>query len=296
MIYIIGTGRIARQYVIALRQIGRNYLVIGRSKSSVDAFNSEMNENALSGGLSNLKIEEDSFFINCVGIPDLHNVNVEISRFDPKLVLVEKPVYTSVKLAEKHAKWYEGRSEYVVATNRIFYDSVRELRRLLEKDCPVSCHFEFNERLYLIDPKDWNADILMNWTLANSVHVIHTVFSLIGLPCLVNLNKVNCKTDMTRYDLFTGHGKTHLDVLFSFNSNSMVKGSWFIEIKSLNHVYRLSPMEELYVDDELVVSESPGAKPGFLNMLNSFILLQKKDFSTVSDFTKEIIDLKEIYA
>ena len=166
---------------------------------------------------------------------------------------------------------------------------------MLVKDPPISCHFEFNERLHDLNPKEWSRDVLMNWALANSVHVINTVFKLIGQPSFIDVNKLNLNYSLTRYDLYVGHGYTTSNVFFTFNSNWVVKGSWFIEIKSLNHSYRLSPMEELFVDGKSLIAAPSGVKPGFQNMLTSFIQLKKKNFYTVWEFTKELIELKELY-
>ena len=50
----------------------------------------------------------------------------------------------------------------------------------------ISVHFEFTEWIHTINPEDYDDESLNKWIIANSSHVIDTVFYLIGNPKIIN--------------------------------------------------------------------------------------------------------------
>lgn len=298
-IVLIGTGRIAREYIRALKSLKKDPIIIGNSTASVSKFNNEMKLKAIPGGLhNNLNLVSDqSLVINTVQIENLHEINELIISRDPKSILVEKPVFQTIPKALVAKEFYAKYRNIYVATNRRFFESINQLRNLLVEDVPISSHFEFNERAGLLDTTQWHNDTLENWALANSVHVIDTVFHLIGQPNLVKSFSNNKKFSWTKYDRVVGYGYTDKNVVFTFNSNWITLGSWKIEIKTSKHTYTLSPMEELKKDGKTVkLKESiSNTKPGFYNMILNWMNNQTSDLSTVYDFICNLEKQREIY-
>jgi len=127
-----------------------------------------------------------------------------------------------------------------------------------------------------IDSKFRTKETLSNWIFANSIHVIDTVFYLIGQPIQLALIKSHNQLEWIKNDLFMGHGKTVNDVLFTFNSNWVSPGGWKIEIKCVETIYTLRPMEILKSctrdgTSDIIVETKSKIKPGFEKQLNSFL-------------------------
>lgn len=296
-IVLIGTGRIAKEYIKALDFLNLNYLIIGNTERSVNQFNKETDKKAIPGGISKSLslINSKSYVINTVQVEKLQIINNIILNKRPASLLVEKPGFVSWESAISNKEKYKSRNNLHIATNRRFFNSVIHLKKILKVEKPISCHFEFNERLFNLDPASWNDEVLFNWSLANSVHVIDTAFHLIGQPKSIKTQKRNLSYKWTNYDQIIGFGESELDVLFTFNSNWITKGSWKIEIKTKNHSYQLNPMEELYRDGNIIVhSTNKGVKEGFIKMIENW-LSQKDKLPTVDQFIDNLIKQKPLY-
>lgn len=301
MIYIIGTGRIAIEYVKLLKHEKKEFKVIGNSIDSVNKFEMNTGVKALSGGVKKhlFSLNKDAYFINCVGVDKLDEVTKCILKSNPKRILVEKPGFASINSALKERDFYSKIDNIFIACNRRFFDSVIKLKKILNKETAISAHFEFNERGIQIDSKFWTKEILSNWVFANSIHVIDTVFYLIGQPDKLSITKSHKQLEWIKNDLFIGHGKTVNDVLFTFNSNWISPGAWKIEVKCAETTYTLSPMEILksYNRDgksEVVAETKSNFKPGFKNQLNCF-LNKPGELLNINQFLININNQKNIY-
>ena len=301
MIYIIGTGRIAIEYVKLLKYEKKEFKVIGNSINSVDRFETNTGIKALSGGVEKhlFSLKKDAYFINCVGVDKLDEVTKCILKSRPKRILVEKPGFDSINSALKEKEFYSKIDNIFIACNRRFFDSVIKLKKILNKETAISAHFEFNERGMQIDSKFWTKEILSNWVFANSIHVIDTVFYLIGQPDQLNICKGKNKIEWSSNDIFIGHGISKNKVYFTFNSNWVSPGSWSIEIKTDNRSYILNPMEILKcrnVDGSIETIEKSELdfKPGFNHQLDLFLNSPDK-LLTVKDHISNLEQQKKFY-
>jgi hypothetical protein len=301
MIYIIGTGRIALEYTKLLKYKKEEFIVIGNSINSVNKFETLTGVKALSGGVEKhwLELNEDAYFINCVGVDKLDEVTKIILRSNPKRILVEKPGFLSINSALNEKDFYSKIDNVFIACNRRFFDSVIKLKKILSNETAISAHFEFNEKGIQIDSAFWNKEILSNWVFANSIHVIDTVFYLIGQPDQLAICKEKNKIEWSPYDTFIGHGISSNNVYFTFNSNWVSPGSWCIEIKTENRCFILNPMEILKcrnVDGSIEIIEKSASdfKPGFNHQLDLFIN-SPKELLTVKDHISNLEKQKNIY-
>lgn len=301
MIYIIGTGRIAIEYVKLLKHEKKEFKVIGNSIDSVNKFETNTGVKALSGGVEKhlLSLNKDAYFINCVGVDKLDEVTKSILKSSPKRMLVEKPGFDSINSALKEKEFYSKIDNIFIACNRRFFDSVIKLKKILSKETAISAHFEFNERGMQIDSKFWTKEILSNWVFANSIHVIDTVFYLIGQPDQLNICKGKNKIEWASNDIFIGHGISKNNVYFTFNSNWVSPGSWSIEIKTDNKSYILNPMEILKCKNvdgsiETIETSESDFKPGFNHQLDLFLNSPDK-LLTIKDHISNLEQQKLFY-
>ena len=301
MIYLIGTGRIALEYVKVLKNCGCEFRVIGNSCESVNRFKKKTGVEVLSGGvkahLPNL--EKKSFFINCVQVDNLDEVTKTIIQSEPERILVEKPGFISINSALNEKEYYKKHNNIYVACNRRFFDSVIQLKKILKKECPITAHFEFNERGAQIDSKFWNKSILSNWVFANSIHVIDTAFYLIGQPIHLHGFNNQKKLKWSSSDIFIGHGITDQNVYFTYNSNWISPGSWNIEIKTTRKTYILNPMETLMCRNhdgsiEKIIESDIKFKPGFKLQLDYFLKSADKLLS-LNEYISNLEKQKQIY-
>lgn len=301
MIYIIGTGRIALEYCKLLKHTKKEFVVIGNSIDSVNKFESLSGIKALSGGVEKHleKINESAKVINCVGVDKLDEITKIILKANPKRILVEKPGFLSLNSALNEKAFYSKIDNVFIACNRRFFDSVIRLKQILSSENAISAHFEFNERGLQIDSSFWNKEILSNWVFANSIHVIDTVFYLIGQPeQLITCKKKN-KIEWSPFDTFIGHGISSNNVFFTFNSNWVSPGSWQIEIKTEHSCYILNPMEILKCKNidgsiETLEKSTSDFKPGFNHQLDLFINSPEK-LLNIKDHISNLEKQKNIY-
>jgi predicted dehydrogenase len=166
-----------------------------------------------------------------------------------KSILLEKPGGLSINgLKEIEDLARENDAQVFIAYNRRFYSSVQKLKEELFIDGGIqSVHFEFTEWLNTIDPLLHDSEVLNKWIIANSSHVIDTVFSLIGVPkeltsFVGGINKISWHSSGS---IFVGSGLSENNIPFTYHSNWDGPGRWGIEIITHHRRFYLKPMEIL---------------------------------------------------
>ena len=103
-----------------------------------------------------------------------------------------------------------------------FYSSVLKAREIIELDGGVeSFNFEFTEWSHQIIEDVKNTQVLKNWFLANSSHVIDLAFYLGGKPQKIQSYAAGGNDWHPAVTIFAGAGITHATQRFIFLSSQL---------------------------------------------------------------------------
>ena len=283
-VLIIGAGDISIEYCNILEELNINFNVVGRSSKSFKKFQEKTNYNIISGGVENYlkNTQKHEKAIVAVGINELASVSKLLILSGITEIFIEKPGgvnYSEINDLKTFADKYK--SNLYLAYNRRFFSSVIKLKDLILVDGGVRCfHFEFTEWSHQIEKLSLNKDVLSNWVLSNSSHILDLAFYLGGNP----LEFKNWKKGSTSWhktsSYFAGAGITNKGALFSYIADWESAGRWKIEIFTKNNKYILCPLEELkIINIGSVVIENVDIddtydkkhKPGFFLQTQAFI-------------------------
>jgi predicted dehydrogenase len=285
--WLIGAGYMAEEYVKVLKELNKDFLVIGRGKANVTNLINRYSITGFSGGIiSFLKTQPQipEFAIVAVSAEELYNTTKILLSLGICNILVEKPA--GLKLEEishlaKSAK--ESNINLYVAYNRRFYNSMDILRKRLDEEGGVqSIQFEFTEWVNTIDTNKFPSSVLSRFLIANSSHVIDSVFFLAGRP--KEFNFLVARNDVEWHptgSLFTGSGITERGVHFAYSSNWGAPGRWGIEVLTSESRYYLKPLERLSRQEKGSISVNEieseyqldiDFKPGIYNMVIAFFI------------------------
>lgn len=206
-----------------------------------------------------------------------------------KNILTEKPAgLCHHEINELNEISKEHEASISVAYNRRFYESIQFAKKIIIEDGGISSlHFEFTEWTHTIDQNKFPPAVLKKFLIANSSHVIDTVFHLIGYPKIINPivsgNNIGWHPSGS---IFCGSGVSIYNIPFTYHSNWGSPGRWSIEIITPLHRLYLKPMEKLSIQNIGSVSieelnESYNLdlsfKPGLYMQIISFLNNQNKD-------------------
>ncbi|WP_222535556.1 hypothetical protein [Pedobacter polysacchareus] len=287
-VLLIGSGYMAREYLLVLVGLQCNVTIVGRGEEKIALLKAEFPQfTYYSGGLENYLISNDSFpsfAINAVNVNHLRNTSLQLLNKGIKYILIEKPGDISTEgLEEIRSSAIKNEAQVSIAYNRRYYSSVIALKEHIMMDGGVrSVHFEFTEWVHTIDPSIYDSYTLGKWITANSSHVIDTVVSIIGLPEQLNAN-VQGLNEISWHpsgSVFTGNGVSRNKVPFTYHSDWLSAGRWSIEIMTKKRRFYLKPMEKLQVQnrgsvaiEEVNVDDTIDKefKPGLYLLTESFL-------------------------
>ena len=249
-VLIIGAGYIANEYANALSKLKiTDVTIIGKSKENLRKFKRFPNYEIISGGYEkNLsKVKKKDLVIIATPIQILVNTAKKVIENGHDVILIEKPVsvfkndlYELEKLVEKQ--------KVRVAYNRFFYPSFHKLKLLAEKDGGIiSCKFDFTEWLHTIEVEEYDKDVCKRWGISNSLHVISMVLELIGMPKEIATYQNGSLEWHHAGSIFVGSGISQKNIPFSYHASWGGGGRWGIEIITKKNIYRLIPLEKLFV-------------------------------------------------
>ena len=278
MIWLIGSGAMACEYAKVLEGLNKEYLVIGRGKSSAEYFKKNTGKDVITGGLNKFLSNKPTLpdcAIVCVGIETLSYVSQQLVDYPIKSILVEKPAGTNKKEIYELKKQSDiAGVDIYVAYNRRFYSSVIEAGKIIQDEGGViSFNFEFTEWSHVIEKLKKETGVKEHWFLANSTHVVDTAFFLGGVPLKYSCY-VTGKENLAWHpasSVFSGSGITNKNALFSYQANWMAPGRWSVELLTSKSRLILRPMESLQLqrhssieirtytlDDQLDKNYKPG--------------------------------------
>lgn len=246
---IVGAGGIAPDYVKALRAIGVDDIhVLSRRRESAAALASRFGLGGHFGGgaeqLARVAPDYDAIILaaSIDALLPLLRTSASVAPHVP--VLVEKPVaLSSLDLDAFVSDFPKNRAS--VALNRLFFPSVALVRERLVSDPATSTNFSFTEWVHRIDPSKYSEGELARWGLSNCIHVIATVFDLVGLPETL-APQVGGQGVIGWHpsgSIYAGSGRSKSGVTFSYLSDWNSAGRWSISIGTAQGRYDLVPME-----------------------------------------------------
>lgn len=249
-VILIGTGPMARQYAIALTEMKiSDVTVISKNEKETTDFSNSFDFKVLHGGYEKIlpTLEPVDLVIIVTPIPKLLDAAKIAIQSGQKNILIEKPgslYLEKLKVFSKEIAEQKIRIGY----NRLTYPSFHKLKLLSKQEGGIiSCTFNLTEWVHRINFERYPSEVYSRWGISNSLHVISMVFELIGMPKTIstyNTGKLNWHPSGS---IFVGSGISENNIPFSFHGNWESGGRWGVEIMTRENIYRLTPLEELYV-------------------------------------------------
>lgn len=251
-ILIIGAGSMAIEYAKVLKDLGENFIVVGRGQASADIFFLTTGTKVFTGGIERW-LEKNSDIpqvaIVTVGEKELGIVARILVKAGIKKMLVEKPGgfdTNDIKKVYKEVK--KNQAKVYVGYNRRFYSSVLKAQEIIKKDGGVqSFIFEFTEWGHKISQQKKDSEITKEWFLQNSTHVIDLAFYLCGVPKKISSYTAGSLDWHPRASIYAGAGVTKSGALFSYSANWASAGRWALEILTSKNRLILKPLEKLQI-------------------------------------------------
>ena len=288
-ILIIGAGSISIEYAKVIDALNVKYVIFQRSSSNKKVPD---NLNLIKrDSIKDLDLNEFTHIINCVDLENQAKVNFFLLQNSNAKILSEKPgfIFEADYLKALNLS-KEIKSNFFVAYNRRFFQSVIKLKELSELDGGItSMHFEFTEWQKSVEETNISMKLKEKWALLNSSHVIDLAFFICGNP-----KDINCETFAAldwhpRSAIMKGYGVTFLGIPFSFSSDWSSAGRWEINIFTKRRKFILSPLEKLkYIEKETVLIKdfemsNDNFKHGFYKQIDSFLFNNAKNIPSLEN-------------
>lgn len=296
MIWLIGTGAMSRAYFSVLQYLEQPTTVIGRSAESCSIFSEVTGSPAYCGGVAHWLATQPalpSSAIVAVNITELFSVCKQLLAVGVRKILLEKPgaLYQS-QLYELEQLAKAKNALVLIAYNRRFFSSVQTAKKLIECDGGLlSCNFELTEWADNVKALPIVAEVKQRWVIANTAHVIDTVFYLAGEPAQLQCQTAGQLEWHPSMAMLAGGGITQQGVLISYHGNWLSAGRWSIELNTAHRKLILRPMEQLSEQLRntllqnavtMVSQDDTQFKPGLLQQVNAFLKNQLADFCDLS--------------
>jgi len=253
-LWLVGVGNIGTEYAKVLVAQNARFTAVGRGATSSNRFMKETGISVLQGGLEKAigkKGIGPDIAIVAVSTEELFDVCSAILDTGTHRILVEKPAglnYQQIELLNRKAS--AANASVFVAYNRRFYASCFRAQQMIAEDGgPISYAFEFTEWSHQIEKLSKPKEVLENWFLANSTHVVDLAFFLGGDPESINCYVAGSMSWYPKASVFSGSGRAKNGALFSYQANWRSAGRWKVEVRTEKHAFLLCPLETLQVQD-----------------------------------------------
>lgn len=288
-VLIIGAGYIASQYAIALSNMKiKDVTILGKTKENLQKFKEFPNFEIIDGGYErNLsKIKKKDLVIIATPIEELTNTAKKVIENGYSRILIEKPgsVFKNDLL---ELKKIIKKEKVGIAYNRFFYPSFHKLLSLVQSEGGItSCKFDFTEWLHTIEIEKYNTKICNRWGISNSLHVISMVLGLIGMPKKITTSQMGSLEWHPTGSIFVGNGISENNIPFSYHANWGGGGRWGIEVITKENIYRLIPLEKLFV------SKKGSIKWEEVNLQNPFLDVKEGIAEEIATMLNDELDKK----
>lgn len=298
-VLLVGAGNIAVDYAKVLKDLKREFIVVGRGEQSAKNFEQATDIPVHRGGLDKFISENDAlpnYAIVAVTEELLASTCITLLKNGVKNVLLEKPGawnFPDFHNLMKTAK--ETSANVVLGYNRRFYSSTRKALEYIAEDGGVtSFQFEFTEWLHAHEAVGKLTKVLPYLFLSNSVHVVDLAFFLCGKPKEISCYKMATFPANKITSIFAGAGISENKAPFTYQANWLAPGRWGVEVLTNKHRLIFRPLEKLQIqqmrsvkidfveiDDSLDVTYKPG------------LFLETKAFLEKNDDFKYFCTLEE---
>lgn len=283
---IVGNGRMAGEYVKALRVLGLEpSVVIGRNPEHVRRF-AEAHSIATAtsdlGGLEPAQIGPGA--IVAASHDALAPVTARLLKKGVRSILLEKPGALDLRALRAITNAAHAASaKLFIAYNRRFYPWVEPLTRSIEADGGLqSCHMEFTEWESAVLAENVSETALRRWGLVNSTHVLDLGFFFAGEPTELHAVVSGRLEWHSSGSIFVGAGRTDHGVVFSYASNWGSAGRWRIDLMTARRRFILAPLERPQVQNRGEIDTTPftftprcvaagEVKMGFVEQVEAFV-------------------------
>lgn len=252
MIWIIGSGYMAKEYCRVLQHLNVPFLVIGRSEQSAVEFSKEMGIKAISGGIKKFMTSNSvvaSHAIVCTSVDSLSSVAIELLQIGVKNILLEKPGALNIAeldAIDSYAKTLDAK--VYIGYNRRFYQSTLTVEKMIQEDGPlIAVNFEITEWPHHIQDSPSNKIVKEHLMLANTSHVIDLAFFIAGFPEQLSTYSTGCLDWHPSGARFVGAGVTQRGAVLSYHGYWDGPGRWSVEFVTQKRKMILRPMERLSI-------------------------------------------------
>ena len=290
---LVGCGPMAIEYAKVLKAQNQEFITVGNTKKGALNFEKEINEEVILGGIE-LWLKNNSnldFNLYKVIITVNENLLGAISRlvlkYGFKNILIEKPGGLDIDdIINVNSVALVNKANVYIGYNRRFFTSSLKVIELIEQDGGVtSFNFEFTEWGHIIKNLSQGKEILNEWFIQNSSHVIDLAFHIGGTPFEMKSFVSGGEEWHPKGTIFSGAGISEKNALFTYNANWESAGRWWVEFLTNKNRYVMKPMEQLFVQKrgsislekiELEDELDQNFKPGLYKQVEAFLKFPEK--------------------
>ena len=283
----------AIEYAKVLKSQNQEFFAVGNTAIGAANFEKEVNQEVILGGvelwLKNNSYLDYSAFKVIVAVNEdlLGQISRCLLNAGFRDILVEKPGgLDSNDIKEVQSLAAANAANVYIAYNRRFFSSVLKVKELIANDGGIkSFNFEFTEWGHIVKSLPQNKEILNEWFIQNSSHVIDLAFHIGGSPIEMKSFVSGGEGWHPKGTIFSGAGITDKNALFSYNANWGSAGRWWVEFLTGENRYLMKPMEQLFVQKrgsisveriELEDDLDARFKPGLYKQVEAFLKFPKK--------------------
>lgn len=285
MILLAGAGPMAAAHAGVLKALGHDCIAVCRGADSAERFTTETGITAYPGGVASWFAQHVDSQVDAavvaVTLTELAPVTRALIDAGVKRILVEKPAaLTLPELGDLEWAARSGGAAVYLAYNRRFYAATEAARQAIVEDGGVSSFFfDFTEISSRTNTLGRGPEILNNWFLANSSHIVDLAFHLGGAPSAIDARVQGALDWHPAGATFAGSGATRTGALFSYLADWAAPGRWGLEFRTARRRLILQPVETLKVQhlDSFAIEGIPlddldtRFKPGLYRQMQAFL-------------------------
>lgn len=285
MIWIIGSGFMAEEYLKVLIHLKVEFKIIGRSDKSSKHLLSTYGIEIVTGGIEKYLLttkEVPQFAIVCSQVESLSEISKKLINRGIKKILVEKPgALSKNELLELKDLASHHESDVFIGYNRRFYSSLLHLKKILKKEVLTSVQFEITEWSHSFDVSLYSEEVKQRWVYANTSHVIDMVINIIGEIDQLSSYHSGCLSWHNSASRFAGSGISKSGILISYMGCWDGPGRWSIDFVTTENRYIFRPLEKIQIQklgsieineiEDIDYSDDTSFKAGLLKQCKNFI-------------------------
>lgn len=277
-IWIIGAGEIGLQYARILSALSLDYTLFTKTRAKHERLSIDHRNIEVLSNIYKVKaFKEPTHVIVAVDILSSFKVTSLIMELCDALVLSEKPITLYRDELTALTALDAGSNRLMVALNRRFFEPIKICKNHLTSMHVDHVLCEASERGYVVEKLPYDAKLIQNWALCNSIHFWDTMIYLFGTIKPITIHRE--KPSYHRHTHYYGTLITKNKAKIVFASLWDNPGDWKIDIRGSRKRLNLCPLEKLTIteiDSQKTKSKNysvdPVFKPGFFEMTKKFIL------------------------